>query len=143
MPLPQLRHHELRAAGRVLPAAGLVEVPEGADEALLLGPRYSGRVRLPRGCGETVVLHAMPRPTSVDFQDLPPKSVVSCSDCPGIDPDANYLPAHLPPMVMPQLRTSVSLWIRAPGFYSVDVTVVLYPGKNVVNIPMQPRSPRP
>lgn len=139
MPQPQLRHHELRVATRILPAASVVEVPDGAAEVLLVGPRYSGQVTLPPGCSRTVVLHARPRPATVEFQDLPPKSVVSCRHCPGIEADANYLPAHLPPMVMLGLWTSVSLWVRAPGFHSVEFTVVLYPGKNVVRIPMKPR----
>ena len=143
MPLPQLRHHELRAAEQVLPATGVVEVPVGSTEVLLMGPRYSGQVTLAAGCHETVLLHATPRPTKVEFQDLPPNSVVSCRHCPGIEADANYLPAHLPPMVMLGLRTSVSLWVRAPGFHSVEFAVVLFPGKNVVRIPMKPRSGSP
>ncbi|MGH1343994.1 MAG: hypothetical protein ACRBN8_20720 [Nannocystales bacterium] len=140
MPLPQLRHHELRTAGRVLPATGLVELPEDAREVVLTGPRYSGSVTPPAQCKATVVLNATPRPATVEFRDLPPEAVVSCVDCPGIDPDANYLPAHLPSMVMDRLRTSVSLWVRAPGFHSVESTVVLYPGKNIVRISMQRRS---
>lgn len=143
MPSPQLRHHKLRVAGRVLPAAGLVEVPVGAQEVLLVGPRYAGELTLPPGCAETVVLHASPRPARVELQDLPARAVVSCNDCPGVDPDANYLPTHLPPMVMRGLRTTVSLWVRAPGFHSVEFAVILYPGKNVIRIPMRRRSSTP
>ena len=139
MPLPQLRHHRLQVVGRSFPAAGLVDVPGGADEVLLLGPRYSGQAQLPRGCGETVVLEATPRPARLEFPDLPTHAVVSCTDCPGIDKDTNYLPVHLPPMVMQGLRTPVSLWVRAPGFHSVELDVLLYPGNNIVRVPMKPR----
>lgn len=107
---------------------------------LLVGPRYSGHVKVPPSCREPIALRATPRPTTVEFHGLPPNSVLSCERCPGIRADANYLPKHLPPMVMRGLRTSVSLWVRAPGFHSVEFTVVLYPGNNVVRIPMRPRS---
>ncbi len=140
MPRPQLRHHGLQVGPRVVRAEVLVDVPTETDEVVLVGPRYAGRVRLPPSCSNTVVLEANPLPATVEFRDLPPKTVLSCDDCPGLDPDTNYLPAHLPPMVMRGLRTVVSLWVRAPGFHSVEFTVVLYPGENVVRVPMQRRS---
>lgn len=143
VPVPQLRHHKLQVAGRVLPAAALVEVPLEAHEVVLVGPRYAGELTLPPGCAETVVLHATRLPARLELRDLPPHAVVSCRNCPGIDADTNYLPTHVPPMVMSELRTSVSLWVRAPGFHSVEFAVILYPGKNIVRIPMELRPSTP
>ncbi|MBV1860784.1 MAG: hypothetical protein KUG77_20385 [Nannocystaceae bacterium] len=143
MPLPQRRHHKLWVAERVFPVEALVDVPEGTDEVLLVGPRYTGHVVVPRTCSETVVLRAKPRPARLLFPSLPSKAVLSCNNCPGIDSDANYLPASLPPMFTRDLRTSVSLWIRAPGFHSVLFAVTVYPGKNVVRVAMKPRSSTP
>jgi hypothetical protein len=140
MPVPQLRYHELRVSGRALRAAALVEVPEGTRRVVLVGPRYFGEVELPRVCSETLVLRAKPLPARLELQGLPPRAVVSCRDCPGIEADANFLPWNLPPMVMRELRTSVSLWVRAPGFQSMEFTVLVYPGENVVSVPMRARS---
>lgn len=139
MPVAQLRHHRLRVAGRSLPATGLVDVPVGAREVVLVGPRYAGELKLPPDCGETVVLEATPLPARLKLQGLPPRAVVSCRNCPGIDPEANYLPTHLPPMAMSEPRASVKLWVRAPGFQSVKFATTLYPGENIVHIPMQLR----
>lgn len=139
MPLPQLRHHRLASAGRLLPAQDVVELPVGARDVVLVGPRYSGERVLPAHCLETLVLHAKPRPARLEVEDLPPRAVISCHRCPGIDPNANYLPAHLPSMVMDGPAIAVSLWVRAPGFHAVEYDLVLYPGTNVVRIPLQPR----
>ena len=139
VPLPQLRHHKLRLAGRVVPAARVVDLPEGPSEVLLLGPRYSGSASLPERCDETVVLHAAPRPAQLEFFGLPARAVLTCEGCPGIEPDANYLPAHFPPMVTSGLRTAVRLRIRAPGFHSLELSVVVYPGDNVVRVTVKPR----
>ena len=142
MPAPVLRHHWVLVGDASVVAARELEVPRDAPIVTLQGPRYRGEARLPERCTEPVTLQARPLPAQIDVHDLPPRAVVSCLHCPGVDPDANYLPKHLPPVVMRGWALRITLRVRAPGFDVADHAVVLHPGENDVAIPMRLRRQR-
>lgn len=139
MPFSLLRHHTVLVGQESREAARSVEVPRVGVEVLLLGPRYSGSSKLPNQCDEPVVLKARPKPAHVKLVDAPPDAVVSCIDCPGIDPHANYLASDLPPMVMKGWAMEVTLWVRASGYEARREVSVLHPGHNDVHMPLTRR----
>jgi hypothetical protein len=141
LPVPQMRHHALRVGARRYPVAAVVELDPVATAVELVGPRYAGRTSL-ETCGEGVTLQATPRPAMLQLEELPPKAVLSCRGCPGLDPSDNFLPAHLPPMVMKRWAQQVTLWVRAPGFLPLETSVILHPGKNVFRLDLERRPPR-
>jgi len=141
MPAPQLRYHEFQIGSEHHPASGELEVVAGA-EVELVGPRYGGRIEVPGTCAQPVVLHAKPKPATVEFHDAPPRAVVSCIDCPGIDPHANFVVSNLPPMVMRAWATEVTFWVRAEGYEARREAFLLHPGRNDVSLEMVRRRAR-
>lgn len=139
MPAQQLRYHEVLVDRERYAAGREVAVGSGGAEAELIGPRYGGRVPLPATCEDPVVLHAEPRPVTVEFHDAPPRAVVSCLDCPGIDPHSNYVLSNLPPMVMQAWATEVTFWVRAEGYRALRKVFVVHPGRNDVSLAMTRR----
>ena len=139
MPISLLRHHSILVGAERREAARSVEIPRLDVEALLVGPRYTGASKLPDRCDAPVVLKAKPKPARVKLTEAPPNTVVSCVDCPGIDPHANFLVSNLPPMVMKGWAMEVTFWVRASGYESRREVAVLHPGQNDVRVPLNPR----
>lgn len=139
MPASLLRHHTIQVGRERRTAARSVEVPRAGEAALLVGPRYSGASSLPDHCDEPIVLSARPKPARVEWVDMPPGTVVSCVDCAGIDPHANFLLSNLPPMVMKGWAMEVTFHVRARGYEARREVIVLHPGQNVVRISMTQR----
>ncbi len=136
MPVSLLRHHVVVVGRERREAARTVEVARWDGEALLVGPRYTGASTLPNRCEDPVVLQARPKPARVELTHMPPNAVVSCIDCPGIDPHANFLVSNLPPMVMTAWAMEVTFWVRAHGYESRHEVIVLHPGQNSVHVPL-------
>lgn len=86
------------------------------------------------------MLKARPKPAHVKLTDMPPGTVVSCLDCPGIDSHANFLVSNLPPMVIERWAMEVTLWVRAAGYESRRARIVLHPGQNDVRVALDRRT---
>jgi len=139
MPAPQLRHHQVQLGGERRRAASVLQLPRAGNVVELLGPRYSGRVSLPASCSAPVILDALPRPATIELAGAPSNAVVSCSNCPGIDPDANYLSSGLPAVETDAWAIRVVFVVRAAGYLPSRLEVPLHPGANVFDIEMRLR----
>ena len=140
--MQQLRYHAIQAGAERQTASREVAVRAEAGEVELVGPRYSGRVELPAVCELPIVLFANPKPATVEFRGAPPRAAVSCIDCPGIDPHANFVVSSLPPMVVQAWTIEVTFWVRAEGYEALREVFRLHPGRNEVSLRMIPRRPR-
>ncbi len=150
MPVAAMRHHRLEIGeGGRRPLSRRLEVPLVDERVQLrvIGPRYGGARWLSRAdCAgdDPAKLVVAPRPATL-VVGCPPKGMtIQCTDCPGVDEDALFLPKRFPAIAMSNHSRRVELVLRAPGYHVERRRFLLLPGPNELKVGLTPLTlPRP
>ena len=122
-----MEHFDLRCGERV--------------QLRVVGPRYAGARWLTRADCDSehpAKLLVAPRPAML-VVGCPPKGMtIQCTDCPGIDEDALFLPEHFPSVIMTGHSRRIELVLRAPGFCVERRRILLLPGRNELKVELTP-----
>lgn len=143
MPRPQLSHHRVRWAGQSLVARPRIQIElRGSSSTVRLeGPRYAGELEVrATDCAPSSVLtlHATPLPALVQIFCPPQDTVMRCPDCEGAASERWYLPEQFPPIHMDAPARSITLQVKAVGYRPLDKGILIYPGRNVVRLDLEP-----
>ncbi len=144
MPVAAMSHHRLVVGESTRrPLARRLEVPLAGERVQLrvVGPRYAGARWLTRADCDSehpAKLLVAPRPAML-VVGCPPKGMtIQCTDCPGIDEDALFLPEHFPSVIMTGHSRRIELVLRAPGFCVERRRILLLPGRNELKVELTP-----